>query len=114
VDVDVVDVEVEVVVEEVVLGNVGSVVVEVDVDVEVVVAKMVVGVGSPVTRTTGGCTVTATIDRSSRICSSDPLDSCATQVVTDASVHDAGCVTHLEVGRRLRPLARGNEDTKLR
>ncbi len=113
-DVDVVDVEVEVVVEEVVPGNVGSVVVELGVDVEVVVGRMVVVVGSPVTRTTGGCTVTATIDRSSRICSSDLLDSCATQAVTDALLHDSGWVTHLEVGRRLRPLARGSEDTKLR
>jgi len=42
-------------------GTVGSVVV--DVDVEVVVANVVV-VGSPVIRTTGGCTVTATINRS--------------------------------------------------
>ncbi len=45
-----------------VTGTVGGVVV----DVEVVVANVVV-VGSPVIRTTGGCTVTATIDKSERI-----------------------------------------------
>jgi hypothetical protein len=114
VDVDVV--EVEVVVEEVVVpGPVTSVVVEVEAeaaDVEAVVTRVVV-VGSPVIRTTGGCTVIATIDSSSRIWSAGVLDSRATQDVTDALVHDAGWVTHLEAGRRSRPLVRGNEDTKL-
>ena len=110
-----VDVDVDVVVEEVAVpGIVVSAVVEVDVDVEVVVAKVVVVVGNPVIRTTGGCTVTATIERSSRICSSRPPDSCATQLVTDALRHDVGWVTHFEAGRRLRALDRGKEDTKLR
>jgi hypothetical protein len=105
----------EVVVDEVVApGIVVDVVVEVEVVVEVVVVKMVVVVGKPVIRTTGGCTVTATITRSSWICSSGMLDSCATQVVTDALLHDAGWVTHLEAGRRPRPLERGRESTKLR
>jgi len=101
--VDVVDVEVDA------PGSVVSVVV----DVDVVVAKVVV-VGSPVIRTTGGCTVTATIERSSRTCSAGSLDNCATQVVTDALPHVAGWVTHLEAGKRSRPLEGGSEDTKLR
>ena len=109
VDVDVV-VEVEVEVDVVdVPGAEGSVV---EVDVEVVVAKVVVG--SPVIRTTVGCTVTAMIDRSSWICSAGELDSSETQDITDASSHDTGWVTHLEAGRRSRPLERGSEDTKLR
>jgi len=104
-------VEVDVVVEvEVVPGSVVDVVVE----VEVVVAKVVVVVGRPVIRTTGGCTVTATIARSARICRLDMPDSFDTHVVTAAWPHEVGLDTHLEEGSRLRPLARGREETKLR
>jgi hypothetical protein len=108
-------VEVDVVVEEVVApGRVVDVVVEVEVVVEVVVAKVVVVVGRPVIRTTGGCTVTATIARSARICRLDMPDSFDTHVETATWLHEAGLDTHLETGSRLRPLARGREETKLR
>jgi hypothetical protein len=113
--VDEVVVDVDVVVGDVVVPGivVSVVVVEVDVDVDVVVAK-VVAVGSPVILTTGGCTVTATIDRTSWIRSFAPPDSCATQVVTGAAPHKAGCVTHFETGSRSLLLERGREVTKLR
>ena len=119
VDVDVVvDVEVEGVVDDVdAPGRVVDVVVLVDVVVEVdveVVDVVVVVVGRPVIRTTGGCTVTATIVRSSRTCSLGMLDSRATQVVTDAALHAGGSPTQREAGRRPRPLAEGRESTKER
>jgi len=106
----------EVVVEEVVApGRVVDVVVVVEVVVVdvVVVGGEVVVVGSPVIRTTGGSTVTATITRSSWTCSLGTAESRVSQVCAAEAVHEAGVRTHFEEGRRLRPLERGRERTKL-
>jgi hypothetical protein len=106
----------EVVVDEVVApGRVVDVVVVevVVVDDVVVVGGEVVVVGSPVIRTTGGSTVSATITRSSWTCRLGMADSRASQVAAGEAVHEAGARIHLEAGRRLRPLDRGRERTKL-
>jgi len=105
----------EVVVDEVVAPGrvVDVVVVEVVVVDDVVVGGEVVVVGSPVIRTTGGSTVSATITRSSWTCSLGMADSRASQVAAGEAVHEAGARIHLEAGRRLRPLDRGRERTKL-
>lgn len=109
----VVDVEVEVVVEGLVTP--GSVVkVVVDVEVLVVVTGSVVVVGSPLIRTTGGCTVRATITSLSwRRRLADPANS-VTKDAAGVLDHAAGSSTHTEAGRRLRPLERGSERTKSR
>jgi hypothetical protein len=107
----------EVVVDEVVApGRVVDVVVVVEVVVVedvVVVGGEVVVVGSPVIRTTGGSTVSATITRSSWTCRLGMTESRASQAAAGEAVHEAGARIHLEAGRRLRPLDRGRERTKL-
>lgn len=82
------EVVVEVVVEAVAVPGIVLVVVEVDVEVEVVDTTVVV-VGSPVILTTGGCTVTATIERFSWTCSLTPPDNCVTHFVTKTSPQEA-------------------------
>jgi hypothetical protein len=65
-------------------------------------------------RTTGGSTLSLMIIRSSLARSSAEPANAVTKDWAACSAHDAGLKTHLDKGRRPRPLERGRESTNRR